>query len=254
MIVRRDPRNFPALNLAGFCLKEAGRPADALALFQRASAVNDLSAVPVANAAGALLALGRRQEAAREYRRALALDPAQAESAANLARLLREGGDRPGALAVDLVHHDDGLEAEGERLARDESRLRHRALDRVHQQHHAVDHREHALDLAAEIRVAGRVHDVDVHALVVHRRVLGEDGDAALLLDVAGVHDALDDVLVRGEGAGLLQELVDQRGLAVVDVGDDGDVAKRARHGVPKDLRSKSQEIQQFSMPMRQAR
>ena len=57
------------------------------------------------------------------------------------------------------------------------------------------------------------------------RAVLGEDGDAALALEVVRVHDALDHVLVRGEGAGLAQELVDQRGFAVVDVGDDGDVA-----------------------------
>ena len=32
------------------------------------------------------------------------------------------------------------------------------------------------------------------------------------------------------EGAGLLEELVDQRGLAVVDVGDDGDVAELLDH------------------------
>ena len=34
------------------------------------------------------------------------------------------------------------------------------------------------------------------------------------------------DLLAGAEGAGLLQQLVDQRGLAVVDVGDDGDVAQ----------------------------
>jgi hypothetical protein len=34
------------------------------------------------------------------------------------------------------------------------------------------------------------------------------------------------DALVVAEGAGLLEQLVDQRGLAVVDVGDDGDVAQ----------------------------
>ena len=105
-------------------------------------------------------------------------------------------------------------------------------FDRVHEQHDAVDHREHALDLAAEVGVAGRVHDVDVHAVVVHGGVLGEDRDAPLLLDVARVHDSLDDVLVLGEGASLLQELVDERGLAVVDVGDDGDIAQGARHGM----------------------
>ena len=50
------------------------------------------------------------------------------------------------------------------------------------------------------------------------------------LLEVVGVHHALGHLLVRGEGAGLAQQLVDQRGLAVVDVGDDGDVAKGAGH------------------------
>ena len=48
------------------------------------------------------------------------------------------------------------------------------------------------------------------------------------LLDVVRVHDPLGDLLVRGEGAGLAQQLVDQRGLAMVDVGDDGDVADLA--------------------------
>ena len=45
---------------------------------------------------------------------------------------------------------------------RDEPRLRHRPLDRVDQQQHAVDHAEHALDLAAEVGVARRVDDVDL--------------------------------------------------------------------------------------------
>ncbi|MNC87941.1 hypothetical protein D3C83_37180 [compost metagenome] len=60
---------------------------------------------------------------------------------------------------------------------------------------------------------------------VAHGAILGEDGDAALAFEVVRVHHALDQVLVRGEGAGLAQQLVDQRGLAVVDVGDDRDVA-----------------------------
>ena len=37
---------------------------------------------------------------------------------------------------------------------------------------------------------------------------------------------ALGDPLVLAERAGLLQQAVDQRGLAVVDVGDNGDIAK----------------------------
>jgi arylsulfatase A-like enzyme/Flp pilus assembly protein TadD len=99
-IVRGDPHNFPALTLAGECLRAAGREADALALFQRASRENELSAVPVANAAGSLVKLGRPAEAEKEYRRALALDPTLAEAASNLARLERQRGDGATALAT----------------------------------------------------------------------------------------------------------------------------------------------------------
>ena len=52
----------------------------------------------------------------------------------------------------------------------------------------------------------------------------------ALALEVVRVHDPLLHVLVRGEGARLREQFVDQRGLAVVDVGDDRDVAPGAVH------------------------
>jgi hypothetical protein len=65
---------------------------------------------------------------------------------------------------------------------------------------------------------------------VPHRRVLGEDRDALLALEVHRVHDPLADRvvlgLVLGEGAGLPEHRVDERRLAVVDVGDDRDVAQ----------------------------
>ncbi len=72
----------------------------------------------------------------------------------------------------------------------------------------------------------GRVDDVQADVAVVDRRLLGEDRDALLALQVARVHDPVDDGLVGAEGAGLAQHGVDERGLAVVDVGDDGDVAQ----------------------------
>ena len=56
--------------------------------------------------------------------------------------------------------------------------------------------------------------------------VLGEDGDAALAFEVVGIHDALDDLLVLAEGVRLAQQAVHEGGLAVVNVGDDGDVTE----------------------------
>ncbi len=55
--------------------------------------------------------------------------------------------------------------------------------------------------------------------------VLGENCDAALALQFVRVHDPFDVMLVGAKRAALLQHGVDQRGLAVVDVRDDGDIA-----------------------------
>ena len=126
---------------------------------------------------------------------------------------------------VDLVDDDDRRQPPLERLPQHEAGLRQRPLGRVDQQQHAVDHRERALDFAAEVGVAGGVDDVDQRVAVVDGGVLGEDGDAALALEVGIVHRALGDALVGAENAALVQQGVDERGLAVVDVGDDGDVA-----------------------------
>ena len=60
----------------------------------------------------------------------------------------------------------------------------------------------------------------------VHGGVLREDGDALLALEVAGVHDPVDQFGAFGEGARLPQHGIDQRGLAVVDVRNDRDVAE----------------------------
>ena len=99
-IVREDPHNFPALTLAGQCLRDAGSHVEALALYRRAARENELSAVPVVNAAGCLLALGRGAEAEREFRHALVLDPSLGDAAVPLARLLREGGRAAESAAV----------------------------------------------------------------------------------------------------------------------------------------------------------
>jgi hypothetical protein len=74
--------------------------------------------------------------------------------------------------------------------------------------------------------VPGRVDDVELDAAVLDRGVLGEDRDPLLLLQVHRVHHPLGHVLAFAEGAGLPEHGVDERRLAVVDVGDDGAVAQ----------------------------
>ena len=111
-----------------------------------------------------------------------------------------------------------------QRLAQHEPRLRQRPLGGVDEQQHAVDHRQAALDLAAEVGVAGRVDDVQLDVPVAQRGVLGEDRDALLALQIHRVEHPRGHVLADAKGARLPQHRVDQRGLAVVDVRDDRDV------------------------------
>ena len=56
--------------------------------------------------------------------------------------------------------------------------------------------------------------------------VLGEDRDALLALQVDGIHDPLVDVLVRAKRTRLPEHGVDERRLPMIDMGDDGDIAK----------------------------
>ena len=124
-----------------------------------------------------------------------------------------------------LIDQHDG-QALLEGLAQDEARLGQGALGGVDEQDDGVDHGQAALDLAAEVGVAGGVDDVDREAVPLDGGVLGEDGDALFALEVARVHDPVGELLVGGEGARLAQHLVDERGLSVVDVGDDGDISE----------------------------
>ena len=75
---------------------------------------------------------------------------------------------RPGRST--LFTHEHHRQPRLERLAQHEAGLGQRALGGVDEQHHAVDHRQPALDLAAEVGVAGRVDEVELHVAGSGRR------------------------------------------------------------------------------------
>ena len=128
--------------------------------------------------------------------------------------------------AVDLVDDDDDSVTELKRARQDESRLRHRALGSVNEQDNAVDHLEDTLDLAAEVGVSRGIDDVYFRIAVAHGGVLCHDGYAALALKVVRVHDAVNYLLIFAVNAALLEHLVNERGLAVVNVRDDGNISE----------------------------
>ena len=133
--------------------------------------------------------------------------------------------ERIGKGAVNLVDDDDGLQAFLKRLAQHETRLRLRAACGIDDEEHAVHHFHDPLHLGTEIGVARGIHDVDRVAFPENRGVLRLDGDALFLFKIHGVHGALLGGLVLTVGAAGLEELVDEGGFPMVNVGDDGEVA-----------------------------
>ena len=75
--------------------------------------------------------------------------------------------------------------------------------------------------------MARGVNDVDFITVVKDRGLLRRDGDATFMFLVARVHDEslAHFRLVVAESVRLFKKPVDERGFAVVDVGDDGDVS-----------------------------
>ena len=131
---------------------------------------------------------------------------------------------RARVFAIDFIDHDDRFHLVLKRLAQNETRLRLRSIVRVHHEQNAIHHLHDALDFAAKIRVTRRVDDVHAIAVPLESGVLGPNGDPFFALQIHRIHHSLLDLLIGAEGAGLAQELVDERGLAVVDVGNDGNV------------------------------
>ena len=115
--------------------------------------------------------------------------------------------------------------AELQRLGEDEAGLGHGALGGVNEEYNSVHHLKYALHLAAEVGVARGIDNVYLRVSVLHGGVLRENGYPALALEVAGVHNSLRHGLVITENARLLEHLVDEGRLAVVDVGDYGNVS-----------------------------
>ena len=142
---------------------------------------------------------------------------------------------RPRIFAVDLVDDDNRLGFVFERLSQHETRLGLRAIVRVHHEQNAVHHLHDPLDFAAEIGVARRVDDVDPVTVPLKRGVLRPDRDPLLTFEVHRIHHPVLYFLVRAESSGLAQQLIHERGLAVVDVRNDGDITNLVHGTNPRD-------------------
>ncbi len=136
---------------------------------------------------------------------------------------------RVGGGQVDLVQHRDDFDAEIDRGIAVGHGLRFHALRGIHHQQRAFAGGERAANFVGKIDVAGGVDQVQAVDLAILRLVgqrggLRLDGDAALPLEVHGI-EHLRLHLAVGQAAAKLDDTISQRGLAVVDMGDDGKIA-----------------------------
>ena len=73
--------------------------------------------------------------------------------------------------------------------------------------------------------MARGINDVNLYIIIMNSCIFGQNRDAPLPLDVIGVHNTLCDFLVFPEHTALFQQLVHNRCLAVVDMGDNRDIS-----------------------------
>jgi hypothetical protein len=135
---------------------------------------------------------------------------------------------------VDLVEDRNDLQVVVQRQVQIGEGLGFDSLRSVNEQDRPLARRKRARDLVGEIDVAGSVDHVERKRPVGrgprHADRLRLDRDAALTLDVHAVEILRAHVAIC-DHAGDLQHAVGQRGLAMVDVGDDAEVADQLWRG-----------------------
>ena len=136
---------------------------------------------------------------------------------------------RLGAGQVDLVDDRHGFQIVLQRHVYVGQRLRLDALRRVHHQQRAFAGRQCPADLIAEVHMAGGVDQVEdvslsVLGLILHAHGLRLDGDAALPFQFHGVQNLLRHLPLL-KHARHFQQAVRQRALAVVDMGNNTEIA-----------------------------
>jgi hypothetical protein len=133
---------------------------------------------------------------------------------------------------IDLVQHRDDGEVVIERQVQVGQGLRFDALCGIHQQDRALAGGEAARHLVGEVDVPGGVDHVEREDVASrarrdcprHPNGLALDSDAALALDVHAV-EVLGAHVPVADDAGDAEHAVGERRLAVIDVGDDAEVA-----------------------------
>ena len=127
---------------------------------------------------------------------------------------------------VNFVYHNDDPMSQFHSSSQHKTSLRHRSLRSIHQKDYAVDHFQNPFHLAAEVRVAGGIYNIDFYPFIQNRGVFREDGNASFPFQVSRVHHPFLYHLIFVVFTTLLEHLIHQSCFSVVNVGDDGDISQ----------------------------
>ena len=126
---------------------------------------------------------------------------------------------------VNLVNNDDNAVVHRKCLLKHESGLGHRALCRVDEKDNTVNHLKDTLNLATEVCVSGGVNHVDLNTLIVNSSILCKNGNATLSFEIVRVHYSFLGLLILAIDTALTKHLVNQGGLAVVNVSNNSNIS-----------------------------
>ena len=141
----------------------------------------------------------------------------------------------PGIGAVDFVDDNDRLETDFEGLLQHKAGLRTGTFKSVNQHQASIGHLQHSFDFAAKVGVAGCIDNVDFRAQIVERDIFGENRNTTFPFQVVGIENTVLLYLGLAELTTGFDQAIDECRLAVVNVGDDSNVANVRPSGVHSD-------------------
>jgi len=131
-----------------------------------------------------------------------------------------------GIAPVDLVDNEDYGHAPFQGLFEDKTGLRQGPFAGIHEENGSVHHIEAPFHLAAEVSVSRGIDDIDLYLAISDGGILGHDCYPPLPLEIEGIHHPVLYCLMLPEGAGSPQHGIYEGCLAMVNMGNDGDISK----------------------------
>src|SRR5207237_265210 len=98
-------------------------------------------------------------------------------------------------------------------------------FNRIDEQDTAISHVQNALNLTTEVGMSRSINNIDLNATIDDSSIFSENSNTPLTFLIVGIHDQFAHLLILAEDVALFEESIDQRGFAVIDVGNNSNIA-----------------------------